>query len=287
MRQYTPRQNTTLALIGTALVSALFLSACGDKQPDNTLATDSALGRDLAMAATDSAVKPKLEDIPTPEPTPPPPPVTTVKKPTPARPKPTPVQPAPTPVAPAPVPAPVPTTGVVAAGSTLSFANNQKICTNTTQVGEKFTADLTESVSGSNGMVIPAGATGTFEVTQAKTAQNSNDNTLMTVRLVSVQYAGRTYPVEATVQAASTDRVRSASKGTDAKKVAGGAVIGAIAGQILGKNTKGTVIGAAAGAAAGTAAAAATANYDTCLNTGAGVTVRLDSPVTIRAASAP
>jgi len=175
----------------------------------------------------------------------------------------------------------------VAAGSTLSFANNQKICTNTTQVGERFTADLSETVSGSNSLSIPAGATGTFEVTQAKTAQNSNDNTLLTVRLVSVQYGGRTYPIESTVQSASTDRVRSASKGTDAKKVAGGAVIGAIAGQILGKNTKGTIIGAAAGAAAGTAAAAATANYDTCLNTGAGVTVRLDGPVTIRAANAP
>ena len=92
-------------------------------------------------------------------------------------------------------------------------------------------------------------------------------------------------PVESTLQTASTTRVRGASKGTDAKKVAGGAIIGAIAGQILGKDTKGTVIGAAAGAAAGTAAAAATADFETCLNGGGSVVVRLDAPATFRIAS--
>jgi uncharacterized protein YcfJ len=104
---------------------------------------------------------------------------------------------------------------------------------------------------------------------------------------VSVQFGGTTYPVESTVQTASTERIRSATKGTDARKVAGGAIIGAIAGQVLGKNTRGTVIGAAAGAAAGTAAAAATANFDTCLNRGASVTVVLDAPVTVRPVPTP
>jgi hypothetical protein len=174
----------------------------------------------------------------------------------------------------------------VAAGTVLTFASNSKVCTNTNHVGDKFTADLSESVPASNGLSIPSGAVGTFEVTEAKTAKNSNDNTLLTVRLLSVQYGGRSYPVESTLQSASTTRVRGASKGTDAKKVAGGAIIGGILGQVLGKDTKGTVIGAAAGAAAGTAAAAATADFETCLNGGSTVTVRLDSPATIRMAPA-
>jgi len=59
-------------------------------------------------------------------------------------------------------------------------------------------------------------------------------------------------------------------------------VIGAIAGQIIGKNTKSTVVGAAAGAAAGTAAAAATGDYDTCLNSGSNIAVKLDESATIR-----
>ena len=281
MREYTARQSLKLLLVGSALCGATFLAACGDKAADSSaLKTDSALGRDLAMAATDTAVKPRLQDVPAPVPAAPAPVMTA---PRPARPKPAPARP------PAAAPAPAParaTTGVIAAGTTLSFASNEKVCSNTKQVGEKFTADLTESVNASNGLSIPAGATGTFEVTESKTAKNSNDNTVLSVRLLSVQYAGRSYPVESTVENAATQKSRSASKTTDAKKVAGGAIIGGILGQVIGKNTKGTVIGAAAGAAAGTAAAAATADYDTCLNNGASVTVRLDSPTTIRA-SAP
>ncbi|MEP6778240.1 MAG: hypothetical protein ABJC26_00010, partial [Gemmatimonadaceae bacterium] len=114
--------------------------------------------------------------------------------------------------------------------------------------------------------------------------KNSNDKTYLNVRLLTVQYGGKTYPVESTVQVASTERIRGASKSTDAKKVAGGAVIGAIIGQIIGKDTKGTIIGGAAGAAAGTAAAVATADYITCLNGGGSVVVKLDAPATVRMA---
>ena len=286
MREYTPRQSLKLLLVGTAFCGVTLLAACGDKSADSSaLKTDSALGRDLAMAATDTAVKPKLQDVPAPAPVAPapaPPPAPVRTAPRPARPKPAPAR------VPAATPAPaVAKSGVIAAGTTLSFASNEKVCSNTKQVGERFTADLTETVNASNGLSIPAGATGTFEVTEAKTAKNSNDNTILSVRLITVQYGGRSYPVESTVENASTQKSRSASKTTDGKKVAGGAIIGGILGQVLGKNTKGTVIGAAAGAAAGTAAAAATADYDTCLNNGSSVTVRLDSPTTIRAAYAP
>jgi outer membrane lipoprotein SlyB len=121
----------------------------------------------------------------------------------------------------------------------------------------------------------------------ARTAKNSNEQTSLTVKLVSLTYGGRTYPLEATVQTASVQRVRSATTATDAKKVAGAAILGAIAGQVIGKNTKGTVIGAAAGAAAGTAAAAATANYDTCINAGAAISATLNEPVTVRPVATP
>lgn len=295
MPEYTRRRGTTLSLLGAAMLA---LAACGEKK-DDALAGDSALGRDLAMAK-DSAAQPQLQDVPAPAPTTPAPVATTpAPRPTPrpapprttpprATPKPTTSAPTTSASTPAPAPAAAtPATGTVAAGTSMTFASNSKVCSNTKQVGDKFTATLSETVNGSNGIDIPSGATGTFEVTGAKTASNSKDESTLTVKLLSVTFGGRTYPVEAVTQTASTSRVRSATKGDDAKKVAGGAIIGAIAGQVIGKNTKGTVIGAAAGAAAGTAAAAATANYDTCLNDGGSMTVRLDSPVTIRAAATP
>ncbi len=284
MRQYIRPSRPTMILAAFSLAA---LAACGDKAADNaSLNADSTLGRDLAMA-TDSA-QPKLEDVPV---TPPPAPaaVAPAPAPKPAAPRPRPTTPKPSTPAPTPTPTPAPAavTGVVASGTSFRFATNNKVCSNTVTVGEKFTASLEQSVTATNGVVIPEGATGTFEVTEAKTAKNSNDQTSLTVKLVSVTYGGRTYPLEATVQTASAERVRSATKGTDAKKVAGGAILGAIAGQIIGKNTKGTVIGAAAGAAAGTAAAAATANFDTCINAGAGISATLDAPVTVRPNATP
>ncbi|MEQ1692087.1 MAG: hypothetical protein ABMA00_12435 [Gemmatimonas sp.] len=256
------------------------LAACGDSKGDTALTSDTSLGRDLAIAATDTNAQPKLQDVPVvpPENAP----VATAPKP---KPKPAPVRQTPVPptsTTPAPTTPAAAKTGVVDAGTSLQFASNAKVCSNTTKVGEKITAQLSQAVTGTNGVVIPAGATGTFEVTESKTAKNSNDATTLKVRLISVTFGGETYPVESTLQTASTERVRSASKSTDAKKVAGGAVIGAIAGQIIGKNTKGTVIGAAAGAAAGTAAAAATADYDTCLSSGGAIAVKLDGPLTVK-----
>jgi hypothetical protein len=292
MRQYIRPSRSTMIVSAFALAA---LAACGDKAADTaSLNVDSTLGRDLAMA-TDSA-QPTLQDVPV---TPPPAPVADAPVPAPvpvpvrkpAAPKPRPAPPVPTPSMPSPTPAPTPApvavTGVVVSGTSFRFAASNTVCSNTVTAGEKFTASLEESVPATNGVVIPERATGTFEVVEATTAKNANDRTALTVKLVSVTYGGRTYPLEATVQSVSTERVRSASKGTDAKKVAGGAIIGAIAGQILGKNTKGTVIGAAAGAAAGTAAAAATANFDTCINAGAGISVTLDAPVTVRPGATP
>lgn len=285
MREYSPKgisTRTTALILSTAALMAL--AACGDKKDDTALASDTALGRDLALAQKDSAVQPKLEDVPA---------APAESKPAATKPTPKPAAPKPSaPKANTPAPAPAPTeakpvTGTVASGTSLRFASNSKVCSNGAPVGEKFTATLSDPVSASNGVKIPEGATGTFEVIESKTAQNSRDNTTLKVKLVSVSYNGNTYPVDATVQTASTERVRSATKGDDAKKVAGGAIIGAIAGQVIGKNTKGTVIGAAAGAAAGTAAAAATANYDTCLASGGSIAVTLDAPVTVKMAPVP
>jgi len=289
MRQYI-RANRAPLTTTLSAAALMVLAACGGAKDDTgALASDSTLGRDLALAQQDSA-QPQLQDVPaTPEPTPVPdaaPAPAPAPKPSP-KPRPAP-SPKPAAATPAPVPAPaIPVSGTVAAGARLEFANGAKVCSNTVAVGDTFTGELTSPVSATNGISIPAGATGTFEVTAAKTAQSSNDNTTLVVRLVSVQFGGKSYPVQSTVEISSAERVRSTTKASDAKKVAGGAIVGAIAGQVIGKNTKGTVIGAAAGAAAGTAAAAATANYDTCIAGGATIAVTLDAPITVRPAPVP
>lgn len=285
-----------------ALAIAVGLSACGDKE--DTLAQDTSLSRDLQMANADTSAQPALQDVP----------AGTAATPAPVAPVPAPRTTAParktsgrtvvrTPARVVPAPAPAPTTsttssgntvtrssggseramGTIAAGSTLNLASNSRICTNTNRVGQRFSATVSETVTGSNGATIPAGANATIEITELKRSENANDNVVMGFRVVSVSFGGKTYPVDATTQYARVEKVRNQPKDKDVQKVIGGAAVGAIIGQVLGKSTKGTVIGAAAGAAAGTAAAAATANFEGCVPSGGRITVSLDAPLKVQA----
>ena len=279
-----------------ALTVALGVAACskGDNKTDTALAQDSALNRDLQLATGDSAAQPQLKDVPTtpaPEPSP---------APTTSRPRPKPPATRPSTTAPAPKPDTPQRTasgntvsaekssggnvGAIASGTTLTLASASKVCTNTNKVGDRFTATTSEAVTGSNGATIPAGATVVLEVTKLKRSENANDNIEMGFAVRSIAFNGATYNVDADVTTASVERVRNSTKGNDAKKVIGGAVVGAVLGQVIGKDTKGTVIGAASGAAAGTAAAAATANYEGCVNDGGKIVITLTSPLTVKAA---
>ena len=276
-----------------ALTFALGVAACskGDNKADTSLAQDTALSRDLQLATGDSAAQPQLKDVPA---TPAPTPAATTSKPRASRPAPKPATPKPEPAAPPRTPSGNTVTagekssggnvGSIASGTTLTLASGSKVCTNTNKVGDRFSATLNEAVTGSNGAVIPAGATAVIEVTKLKRSENANDNIEMGFAVRTISFGGATYNVDGDVTSAAVDRVRNSTKGNDAKKVAGGAVLGAVIGQVIGKDTKGTVIGAAAGAAAGTAAAATTANYEGCVNDGGRIVITLTSPLSIKAA---
>ncbi len=286
MFEYTGRVRTVLAL---AAVVALGACKSEASKQDTSLAADSTLNRDLSLANRDSAAQPQLKDVPAN------PPATT------------------TPAARSPSSGTRTTTpartgnngrttsnttasgntvtrnggggggavGTIAAGTDLSLASTARVCTNTNKVGDKITATLSNAVSGSNGVSIPAGATVTLTATTLKRSENANDKIVMEFAVNSVSFNGKTYAVDGSVASAQIDRVRNQPASKDAQKVAIGAAAGAIAGQILGKNTKSTVIGGAVGAAAGAATAAATANYEGCIPQGGSIVVKLNNSLTI------
>jgi hypothetical protein len=283
-----------------AVVALTALAACKDtKKGDDPLAQDTSLTSDLALANKDTASQPQLTDVP----------VASTPEPAPSAPAPrqrTIVRTLPRPVAKAPAkttPAPVPTervtasgntervtpagsearVGVVSSGSEMSMSSGQRICTNTNNVGDRFTAQISDPVMGGNGTVIPAGATATVEVTTLSKSQGEGDNIQVGLRVESVSFGGKTYPVIAETTYAQVDRVRAESRAADTKKVITGAAIGAVLGQILGHKTKSTVIGGAAGAAAGAVVASRNANYDGCVPSGGRITIRLTQPLTIQA----
>src|SRR6185503_3929208 len=177
-----------------ALSAALFLGACVDKKSD-TLAQDTSLNRDLQMANQDTTAQPALQDVPTtgaPSTTAP---VTSSPSRTTSRPRSTgtvvrtPPRTTPRTTTPS---APRTTTtasgntvtkgssgsegrvGSIAAGTEINLSSNSRVCTNTHKVGQRFSATVSNTVTGSNGATIPAGATATVEITELSRSENAN-----------------------------------------------------------------------------------------------------------------
>jgi hypothetical protein len=291
------------------LIAILALGACkqGDK-PEDALAQDTTLAHDLQLANADTMAQPQLKDVPVtiapaPKPAAPAPKVSQRQKPseilTPSR---NPRRVATTPRStPQPVEAaPVPVTtsngntvtegttgsergiGTIASGSDISLYSGQRVCTNTYAVGDRFTASVAESVQGSNGVSIPAGATAVIELTSLKRSENANDKVEMEFVVKSIAFNGKTYSVNSSVTAAQVEKVRNGDASNDGKKVATGAVVGAVLGQIFGHHTKSTVIGAAAGAAAGAVVAGVTGKYDGCVPNGGRISLKLNQAMVVQ-----
>ena len=286
-----------------AVVALTALAACKDTKKDtDPLAQDTSLTNDLALANKDTASQPQLTDVPvatTPEPAPSEPARAPARERTVVRTLPRPVAKTPVKTTPAAQPTERVTAsgntervtpagseqrvGIVSSGSQISMSSGQRICTNTNNVGDRFTAQIADPVMGGNGTVIPAGATATVEVTTLSKSQGDGDKIEVGLRVESVTFGGKTYPVIAETTYAQVDRVRAESRASDTRKVVTGAAIGAVLGQILGHKTKSTVIGAATGAAAGAVVASRNANYDGCVPSGGRITIRLTQPLTIQA----
>ena len=304
--------NITFSRIATPVLFAvtIALGACkqGDK-PEDALAQDTSLARDLQLANADTMAQPQLKDVPATidpaqNPAAPAPRVSQRRTPseilTPSRnPRRVATTPRSTPQPVEPAPAPVPVTpngnavtetnagsehavGTIASGSEIALYSGQRVCTNTYAVGDRFTASVAESVQGSNGVSIPAGATAVIELTSLKRSENANDNITMEFVVRSIAFNGKTYPVNSAVTAAQVEKVRNGEASNDGKKVATGAVIGAIAGQIFGRKTKSTVIGAATGAAAGAIVAGATGKYDGCVPNGGRISLKLNEAMVVQ-----
>ena len=269
------RSAASLLLTLSALVMA-----CGDDDAP-ALDADSTLARDLTLATPELSV-PELQDSalrapppsrsPNPGRTPAPRPAAPSPRPTPAPSTSTVSAPVETPSAPTPAPAPVPSPAsraMISAGTAMTLSVGSRVCTSN-RVGDKFVATLNESVVGSNGAMIPAGTRAVVEVASITPGGNGTDPRIVfRVRTMSTDH-GPVAPVGEAIPQDSLEQVRIEG-GSDAKKVAAGAIAGAIIGQMIGKDTRGTVIGAATGAAAGTVAARAGAKYDGCLPQGGDV----------------
>lgn len=155
-----------------------------------------------------------------------------------------------------------------------------KVCAATALAGDKYTATVTEATTGSNGAVIPAGATVVIEVASIDRADPIEQSSIQ-FRVRSLEVNGTARSVDGSVATLGPLETVHTASGSDTKKVVGGAIAGAVLGRIFGGGTKSTVIGAAAGAAAGTAAARATRSTDACLPIGSALRLTLSREIVV------
>lgn len=182
---------------------------------------------------------------------------------------------------PAPVPAPAPRFRGFNAGTSFAVSTKSPVCT-TNLPGDKLVATLTEPVHGENGATLPAGTTVVLEVA-AVTPGDQPEAAQISLRVRSIDIDNEPVSADASVAIVSDLERRAVErdKGSDRRKVVGGAVAGAVIGQIMGRDTRSTVIGAAAGAAAGTAAAMASRKYDACLPAGSAVRITTSQQIAV------
>lgn len=255
--------------------------ACGEDDPDRAALEEDELSRDLELALQGDTAPASLEDTgvveferpdtvgqdadapaqtPRPQPTPPRQQTPPQRSPEPQRER-----------------EPRRVTGTIPAGTSMAVRLNQTLSTETSSVGDAFTATLTEPLVGADGRtIIPSGATVRGRVTAVKASSRVGETALLKLAFEAISFGGESYPLRATVVEANPERKTRTSRGEQAAKIGAGTAAGAILGQVLGKDREATIAGAAIGAAAGTAIALGTADVDAVLSAGSRMVIRLD-----------
>jgi cytoskeletal protein RodZ len=167
----------------------------------------------------------------------------------------------------------------VPAGTVVQTKLNDQLSTDKNQVGNTFTATVSDNVMENGIVVVPSGSTISGEIARSQRAPRVGGKAEMTLQFNELTTPdGKTQKIFADPLALEG---KSTTKG-DVEKIVGGAVGGAVLGGILGGG-KGAVKGGAAGGAAGGVWAVATRGQDIVLEPGREIAVTLARPVTVQA----
>jgi hypothetical protein len=182
--------------------------------------------------------------------------------------------------APAP-PQPVFHDVTIAAGRDIPVRITEGFDSQTAQVGQPFTGVLLHEIDADGFVAIPAGATVSGRVSDAKDATHFKGSSLLSLQLTSI----RRHRDQISV---STDPYTVEGKGrgvNTTEKVGGGAVVGAVLGGIFGGG-KGAAIGAGAGAGGGALVQGVTRGQQVQIPSESVIRFRLNSPITVHTAEA-
>jgi hypothetical protein len=166
---------------------------------------------------------------------------------------------------------------VVSADSVLGLQVESTVSSERARVEDRVDARVVRDVRVGNDVAIPAGSRAIGSVMSVERGGRMKDRARLGIRFHTLVLADGT---EVPISSETIYRNGDAPGQGSAAKIGGGAVAGAILGAILGGG-KGAAIGGAAGAGAGTATVMAGDRSEAVFQSGAELTARIVSPVTV------
>jgi hypothetical protein len=158
----------------------------------------------------------------------------------------------------------------------------ETLSTDRSNVGDRFTARVTNSIVATNGQtVIPAGAIVTGVITGLDDSDHLGDQAAIRLDFESISFGGRTYALDADVVEADL-HMRGQSLDDIARSAGVGAVAGAVLGTIIGGDLLDALEGAALGAGAGSVISLGLGDVEAELPRGSDLLLRSTRTINLR-----
>jgi hypothetical protein len=171
----------------------------------------------------------------------------------------------------------------VPSGTSLTLRLNDRLGTESSKVGDRFTATVASDLRAQDGsVVVPLGAVVHGTVTGLKESDNASEQAAIRLDFERININGRDYPFEARIEQADVQR-SGESRDETLKKAGIGAAAGAVLGAIIGDGDLGKIVGGAAiGAAAGTVVSLGLGDVSAELPAGTEMRVSTTNTITLR-----
>lgn len=179
---------------------------------------------------------------------------------------------------------PLPTsTSSIPVGTTLRVQLDQELGTESSRVGDAFTATVVEPVNTTSGdVVVPKGAVVHGTVTGLHASEHAGDQAAIKLDFDTLTINGQAYPFDAKVTSTNL-KTEGDTRNETLKKAGIGAAAGAVLGAVLGDASLSKIaLGGLLGAAAGTAISLGAGEVQAVLPKGTDMTVQSTEMVALR-----
>ena len=197
-----------------ALPLAIAPAACGGDDADRSALEQDELDRDLELALQGDSLPATFEDTaatdaPAPQPQAQRPAASPPRQTTQPRPSPTQPQTQPRPQA----PQPRTVTQTVPTGTTFAVRMNDQLSTETSRVGDAFTATLTDPIIDAAGnVIVPAGAVVRGRVTAVSPSTRVGQTAALKLAFEAISWGGESHPLQASVERADVQQSSRTSR---------------------------------------------------------------------------